>query len=91
VRYVGDRPATADGSITAKGYTLVDLSLGYRWRFVEVGLVVENLLDTEWSEAQFASASRLAFAPYNEAAPVTDLHFTPGSPVNGRLTLSLFF
>jgi TonB family protein len=91
MRHVGDRPATQDRSLTAQGYTLFDLSLGYRYRFVEVGLVAENLANVEWREAQFANDSRLANPPFNEPATVSDVHFTPGNPLNGRVTLTLFY
>jgi len=91
VRHVGDRPATQDRSLTAQGYTLVDLSLGYRHRFWEVGLVIENLFNVQWREAQFANDSRLRNAPYNETAPVADIHFTPGNPINARATLALYY
>ena len=91
MRHVGDRPATQDRSLTAQGYTVVDLSLGYRHSFWEVGLVIENLFNVRWREAQFANQSQLRNPPYNETAPVTDIHFTPGNPINARATLALYY
>jgi len=91
LRYVADRPATQDESLTAQGYTLVDLYLGYRRSFWEIGVVIENLFNRSWREAQFANDSQLRIAPYNETAPVTDIHFTPGNPINARATASLYF
>ena len=91
VRHVGDRPATQDRSLSAQGYTVVDLSLGYRHSFWELGLVIENLFNVRWREAQFANDSRLRNPPYNETAPVTDIHFTPGNPINARATLALYY
>ncbi len=91
LRHVADRPATQDESLTAQGYTLVDLYLGYRRRFWEIGVVIENLFNRRWREAQFANQSQLRLAPYNETAPVTDIHFTPGNPINVRVTASLYF
>jgi outer membrane receptor protein involved in Fe transport len=76
LRYLDDRPANEDNSIVAEGYTVVDLNLGYQWKHFDVGIDVQNLLDTEWNEAQFATESRL----FNEAAPVEEIHFTPGTP-----------
>jgi outer membrane receptor protein involved in Fe transport len=76
LRYLDDRPANEDNSIVAEGYTVVDLNLGYLWKHFDVGIDVQNLLDTEWNEAQFATESRL----FNEAAPVEEIHFTPGTP-----------
>jgi len=87
MRYVGDRPANEDGSLVATGYTLFDFSASYRWRFLEVGFVVENLLNTQWREAQFATETQLP----GEAHPVTDMAFTPGNPRNGRVTVAVHY
>jgi len=76
LRYIDDRPANEDNSIVAEGYTVVDLNLGYQWRHFDLGINIQNLLDTEWNEAQFATESRLL----NELAPVEEIHFTPGTP-----------
>ncbi|MGV9012255.1 MAG: TonB-dependent receptor [Flavobacteriales bacterium] len=75
-RYIGDRPANEDNSVVAKGYFLVDAGASYRFTKLELGVSVENLLNTEWNQAQFDTESRL----FNEAAPVSELHFTPGTP-----------
>jgi outer membrane receptor protein involved in Fe transport len=76
LRYMADRPANEDNSIVAEGYTVVDLNFGYQWRNFDLGLNIQNLLDTEWNEAQFATESRLQ----NETVPVEEIHFTPGTP-----------
>ena len=91
LRYVGDRPANEDASLTAEGYALLDVSVARRFHDFEIGLVVENALNATWREAQFANDSQLRDPPYNEAAPVEDLHFTPGAPLDARLTVSVFF
>jgi outer membrane receptor protein involved in Fe transport len=92
VRFVGDRPATENpNGLIAEGYTLVDLTVAWRWRFLEVGLVVENLLDAKWREAQFATTSLVAIPPYNETTPHTDVNFTPGNPLKVRATVALYF
>jgi len=59
VRYLGDRPAIEDRSLTARGYTLLDFLARYRWRNVEASLALLNLLDRDWREAQFADTSCL--------------------------------
>lgn len=83
-RYLKDRAANEDNSIVAAGYTVLDMNLNYNWNRVGLGIVIDNLLDTEWKETQFATESRLQ----NEAAPVEEIHFTPGTPffVKGRVT-----
>lgn len=86
-RGIKSRPAIEDGSITAKGYFVVDAAVNYLKPKYEVGLAVENLLNTEWNEAQFATNTRLR----NEPAPVNELHFTPGNPFNIRVKLAVFF
>lgn len=86
-RYIKDRPANEDNSIVAKGYFLLDASVNYTRPRYEVGLALENMFNTKWNEAQFATESRL----YNEANPVTELHFTPGTPIYARVKLAVFF
>ncbi len=80
VRHIGDRPANEDNSIVAIGYTVVDAAVGYQYKKVNFGIQVQNLLNTEWNETQFATTSRLA----NEVDPVEEIHFTPGTPFNLR-------
>lgn len=76
LRMVGDRPANAENTVRAKGYGIVDLSASYRLGAFEFHANVENLLNAEWNEAQFEAESRMR----DEAAPVRELHFTPGTP-----------
>jgi outer membrane receptor protein involved in Fe transport len=86
-RHIGDRPANEFDTVTAEGYSVVNLSLGYRFGRTKVFANIENLLDTEWNEAQFDTESRLQ----NESAPVSEIHFTPGNPRNVQLGVSLGF
>ncbi len=76
VRHMKDRPANEDNSIVAEGFTIVDLNAGYRWKSVNFGVQIQNLFNTEWNEAQFATESRLE----NETESVEEIHFTPGTP-----------
>ena len=73
--------------IVAKGYFLLDASVNYTRPRYEIGLALENIFNANWNEAQFATESRL----YNEANPVTELHFTPGTPIYARVKLAVFF
>jgi hypothetical protein len=86
-RYIKDRPANEDNSIVALGYAVVDAKVNYTRDFVEFGLTLENLFDTDWNEAQFAATTRLR----NEANPVDDLTFTPGIPFFARLSVAVQF
>ncbi|MFN8644773.1 MAG: TonB-dependent receptor plug domain-containing protein [Candidatus Binatia bacterium] len=56
-RSLGSRPANEQDTLTAQGWTLLDLLLRYRWRNVEASLALTNLTDTAWREAQFAEAT----------------------------------
>ncbi|WP_282144507.1 TonB-dependent receptor [Cellulophaga baltica] len=84
-RFIDDRPANEDNSIVADGYFVSDVKLDYQVsKNLGIGIAVENLLDTEWNETQFATTSRLQ----NEIAPVEEIHFIPGTPffLKGSLT-----
>jgi hypothetical protein len=86
-RFLDDRSANEDNSLTAEGYFLLDAVLNYTQPKYQVGLSVENILNEEWKEAQFETESRLL----NEPLPVSEIHFTPGSPFFARLNVSYFF
>jgi outer membrane receptor protein involved in Fe transport len=86
-RYLATRPANEDNSIVAKGYFVGDMQLNYTKSRYNVGLSVQNLLNTKWKETQFATESRLK----GEAEPVEEIHFTPGTPFFAKLSLTLFF
>jgi outer membrane receptor protein involved in Fe transport len=83
-RYIADRPANEDSSIIAAGYVVADVSLNYSLKNVSFGIQIENLFDTDWDEAQFATESRLQ----NEIESTEEIHFTPGTPftVRGKVT-----
>lgn len=87
VRHIDDRPANEDNSIVAVGYTVTDFNIGYKWNRARIGLNVQNLFDVEWNETQFATESRLL----NEAESVEEIHFTPGTPFNARVSLQYEF
>ena len=75
-RLMGERPANEDNSIRAAGYFITDFNLNYtlgKWTF---GITIDNILDSEWEETQFATTSQLR----NESEPVEEIHFTPGTP-----------
>lgn len=86
-RYLGDRPANEDYSITAEGYFVADLNASYTYKRFTFGAMIENLFNTEWNEAQFATETRLQ----EEPDPISELHFTPGTPFNARGFVTLRF
>ncbi len=85
-RFIKDRPANEDNSIVAEGYFITDLNLNYAWNNWTFGVIVENLLDSEWNETQFATESRLL----NESSSFEEIHFTPGTPfyLRGKISVS---
>ncbi len=86
-RYIKDRPANEDNSIVAEGYFVTDFNLNYTCNNWTFGVIVENLLNTEWNETQFATESRL----FNEVNSVEEIHFTPGTPFYVRGKVSVKF
>lgn len=84
-RYIDDRPANESNTVTAQGYFLLDAVANYELQHYTFGLTAENLLNAEWNQAQFDTESRLR----NETLPVSELHYTPGSPffIKGSITV----
>ena len=86
-RLMGDRPANEDNSVVAKGYFVCDGTLNYTSKTWELGISVQNIFNVKWKETQFDTESRL----YNETSPVSEIHFTPGTPFFGKLSYTYFF
>jgi outer membrane receptor protein involved in Fe transport len=105
VFHIGDRPATEDRFLTAEGFTRIDLNAGYRVGRVELAIDVQNLTNTQWREAQFATVSRLAGEISPASCPAStravedsgafvgceDVNFTPGAPFNTQVTATIYF
>jgi outer membrane receptor protein involved in Fe transport len=118
LRGVGERPIVDPGDQArfgeaglavpqARGYALLDAFAGYGTRRWEIVASLENLLDSEWREAQFANRSCSAGQNHTPASPCSqrsatgqllvpdavlpDVHFTPGDPITLTLTAKLFF
>ncbi len=86
-RFIGDRPADEINSINAEGYFLLDMILSYRIKKFDFSITGENLLNRDWREAQFNTESRLK----NELAPVSEIHYTPGSPLFVKGGVTFYF
>jgi outer membrane receptor protein involved in Fe transport len=87
-KYIADRPANEDNSIIADGYFVADVNASYDiTKRLRAGIVVQNPFNVAWNETQFATASRLA----GEAAPVAEIHFTPGTPFFIKGTIQFRF
>lgn len=86
-RYIGDRAANEDYSVTAEGYYIANLSVNYNRPTWTIGLSVENLFDVDWREAQFDTESRLQ----GESEPISEIHFTPGVPFFAKAAMTFKF
>ena len=87
MRYLDNRPANEDNSLVAKGYFVTDFNINYTVKNLEFGIAIENLFDVEWNETQFATTSQLQ----NELNPVTEIHFTPGTPLFAKARVAFSF
>lgn len=83
-RWIGNRPANEDYSLTAKGYFITDINASYTIGKFTFGAIIENLFNVKWKEAQFATETLIP----GDKEPVTDICFTPGTPfaLRGFLT-----
>jgi outer membrane receptor protein involved in Fe transport len=86
-RYLSDRPANEDNSVVAKGYALMDAVINFTRPRYEFGIQAQNLLNSIWNEAQFDTESKLK----NETTPVSEIHFTPGTPFFIKFTAAYKF
>ena len=86
-RYMGDRPANEDNSVVAKGYFVADAVINYTRPKYETGIAIQNLFDVRWKETQFDTESKLR----NESRPVSEIHFTPGTPFFFKAHIAFFF
>jgi outer membrane receptor protein involved in Fe transport len=86
-RWLGDRPANEDNSTIAIGYFVCDAAINYTKPKWEAGFFVQNVFNKKWKETQFDTESRLQ----QEPASVSEIHFTPGTPIFARASFTLFF
>ncbi len=86
-RYMHNRPGNNTNTLKADGYYVTDLKLNYTKKRYEVGLTIENLLNTKWNEFEAEEVSRLR----GETAPVDQMSFTPGTPFFAKLRVAVFF
>ncbi len=80
--YIGVRPLIEDRSVKSPSWVTFDLSERYQLPItlshgrLEAFLFIRNLFNTQWEQAIFAFESQRR----NEAVPVNDIHFVPGTP-----------
>jgi outer membrane receptor protein involved in Fe transport len=86
-RYLADRPANEDYSLTAEGYFITDFVLNYTRPKYEIGFTINNVLNTKWKETQFDTETKLK----GERNSVDEICFTPGTPFAAKLSFAIFF
>lgn len=84
-RLMGDRPADETNTLIAKGYFIMDGAINYTKKKWELGLSVQNILNTKWKETQFDTETQLR----NETSLVSEIHFTPGTPFLAKISLTI--
>lgn len=85
-RYLANRPANENYSLTAVGYFVNDLVLNYTKPKYEVGLTINNLFNVRWKETQFETLTRLK----GEAA-INGIAFTAGTKFAALAHISYLF
>ncbi len=89
VRHLGERYATEGApELKLSDYTVVDLAGRYRWRFLEIGVAIENLTNTDWSSSEFYYESRPV---QGDPSSSEDFHFSPGNPIGARAWVTAHF
>jgi hypothetical protein len=87
-RGIADRPGNETGTLTAKGYLVVDAIASTKLgSHCELNLTINNALNSDWREAQFADTSRVS----PTADVVEQMHFTPGVPLTATLTAAVTY
>lgn len=75
-RFMDQRPANEFNSVKAQGYFIIDIMLSYNWKKFDLNISAENILNCKWRQAQFDTESRLQ----SEPQPVSEIHYTSGTP-----------
>lgn len=85
--HVGRRPLENDTFGTR--ITLVDLGARVRWRWVELGLDIQNLFNARYHQYELYFASDFHAGMQSSQDPM--LHFIAGQPLMAMGTLTLYF
>ena len=65
---------------------MVDAAANYSTKKMELGLSIQNVFNTKWKETQFDTESQLK----TEVSPMSEIHFTPGTPFFARINFTFF-
>ncbi|MBC8074269.1 MAG: TonB-dependent receptor [Deltaproteobacteria bacterium] len=84
---LGPRPLSYGA--TAGATTVMDLSVGYRMRFAQLDLSVDNVYNTKWREGEYNFASWWDRSERRSQIPA--IHYVAGPPTMLRLAASVFW
>ena len=85
-RYLHNKAANSDYTLTARGYFITDLAINYTQKRYEMGVAIENLFNRQWDESQFAYVTQLK----GETAPANQVSYMPGVPFFVKLKMLYF-
>ncbi len=98
LRHLGERYGTEDiEGPRLSGYTVLDLAARYRWRFLDIGVAIENLTNTDWSSSEFYYASCTSAdqsagrCTMGSGVGVDDRNLSPGNPIGARAWVTARF
>lgn len=92
LRYVFLAPRDLDGGDVSDSYSNLNLNLGYTWRFLTIGLGIENLLGLELRDGEVSHPSRWDESrPPGDSARVPVSHTIAGPPLLVRVLLGVHF
>jgi iron complex outermembrane receptor protein len=89
LRLLAIAPRSLPHGAMSSTQTQLDLTAGYHWQTWRLDLEVENLLNQRRRDGEYHFASH-----WQRSSPVSNLptlHYTAGSPIDARLTLSAVF
>nr|WP_246357250.1 TonB family protein [Pyxidicoccus fallax] len=84
---IGPKPLPLDRY--SESIFLFDVGARARWKAMELGLAVENLLDTRWRESEFNYVSNFR-GPDAPASLLATRHFSAGAPRTFTGTLTVY-
>ncbi len=84
---LGARPLS-HGAVAAPT-TVLDLNVGYRYRWAQLDLSVDNVFNQAWREGEYHYASH--WDPSRAASQLPTVHAVAGNPLTARLALTLHF
>ena len=84
---LGARPLS-HGAVAAPT-TVLDLNVGYRYRWAQLDLSIDNLWNQQWREGEYHFASHWNTGRARSQLPT--VHAVAGNPITARIALTLHF